>query len=254
MDFKIFFQLYLPLKCISNYLISGAVDLLLNPKDEQVTSISGKANVERGVVAIEPLPQSVVKEDDESPLAAVPLSQSAVKENGNLSAAVSLPQSVVKEDKTPDTAIPVSPLVVKKEHNENLSSAASLPQSVAKEDQKLDAAIPISPLAVKKEHDRPFVAVPRSQSPVKDDENEKILTPRPAAREKILKHTLDASPREQHAKKLKSTQQTMQSMSAAVPDKKPFEITSRHAVIFLNYIMLQLYPIYYSCCCFYFMY
>ncbi|KAK3164747.1 hypothetical protein QOZ80_1AG0024080 [Eleusine coracana subsp. coracana] len=217
------------------------VDFMLNPKDEQITSSFLEANVEEGVAATAPAPKSVVKED-EIPTAAVPLSESAVEENENPAAAVSLLQSVVKEDQKPVAAIPVSPLAV----------------SVVKEDQKPAAAVPVSPSAVKKEHSKPVAIVPRSQSAVK--ENEKPVAsarpPRSAARVNIPKHTQNASSEEQPPKKLKSTHEVVQNipkhthnasseerppkklkttheavqnMALAIPDKKPFELTSRQA-------------------------
>ncbi|TVU34544.1 hypothetical protein EJB05_16380 [Eragrostis curvula] len=168
------------------------VDFLLNPKDELITS--SEANVEGVVVATVPPPQSVVKEDDEILVAAVPLSQSAVKEE-----------------------------------NENLAAAVSPSQSVVKEDQKPAAAIPVSPAAVKKEHDKPVVAVPRLQSAVKEDEKPTASAP-PPRRENIPKHTQNASSGERPPKKLKlSREVTVQNMATAVPDKKPFELTSRQA-------------------------
>lgn len=199
-----------------NYLPSGTVNFLLNPKDEQVTPNFGEANVKGGMAATVPPPQPVVKEEDEGPIAAVPLAQSAVKEeNENRVAAVSIPQSVIKEDQEPAAAIPVSPLVAKKEPN------------------------------------RPAVTVPHFQSAVKGDEKEKPVASAPpsrsAARENIPKHAQNASSGERPAKKLKLTQETVQSLAPAVPEKKPFELTSRQAVSSLNCLMLQLYSTYYYC-------
>jgi hypothetical protein len=163
--------------------------------------------VEGGVAATVAPPQSLVKEEDEIPVTAAPLSQPAVnEENENPVADVSLSQSVVKEDKKPPAAAPVSLIVVKKEHNKPV-------QSAVKEDEKPVAS-----------------SVP----------------PRSATRENIPKRTLNASSEERPRKKFKSTQETVQNMAPAVPDKKPFELTSRQAVNFLNYLMLQLYPTYYS--------
>jgi hypothetical protein len=135
------------LKCIYNYLPFGAVDVLLNPKNEIVTSSPGEVNVEGGVAATVPPPQSVVKED-EIRVTAVPLSQPAIKEeNEKLTAAVSLSQLVVKEDQKPAAAAPVSLIAVKKEHNKPVVTVPCF-QSAAKEDEKpVASAVPTPSVA-----------------------------------------------------------------------------------------------------------
>ncbi|XP_062205049.1 protein ANTI-SILENCING 1-like [Phragmites australis] len=171
------------------------VNLLLNPKDEQVTSIRGATNVDEGLIPTVPPPQSAVKEEDESPVAAAPLSQPAVME----------------EDKIPVAAV-------------------SLSQSVVKEDQKPVAASPLSPSVVKKEYQKPPVAIPLSQSVIKEDEKPVASTPLPlsAVMENIPKHTHNAPSGERPPKKLKLPQEvTVQNMPPAVPDKRPSELTSR---------------------------
>uniref|UniRef100_A0A0D9V2S9 BAH domain-containing protein n=1 Tax=Leersia perrieri TaxID=77586 RepID=A0A0D9V2S9_9ORYZ len=84
--------------------ISGLeVNLLLNPKVEQVTSFSEQEahGVDQKVLnAPLPLPQSTVKED-ESPVAAVSVPQSVVKEEESVAAAIPLPQVAIKEDDFP---------------------------------------------------------------------------------------------------------------------------------------------------------
>ncbi|CAD6237893.1 unnamed protein product [Miscanthus lutarioriparius] len=113
------------------------VNVLLNPKDEQVSSASAanvllNSNVDEVLAATFTAPCSAAKEDDESPATAVPLSQASVKE----------------VDENPPAAIPLSQSVVQKE------------------DKKSIAAIPLSHSAVKDE--KPVVSAPRPQLSVKD--------------------------------------------------------------------------------------
>ncbi|XP_066306474.1 protein ANTI-SILENCING 1-like isoform X4 [Miscanthus floridulus] len=112
------------------------VNVLLNPKDEQVSSASAanvllNSNVDEVLAATFTAPCSAAKEDDESPATAVPLSQASVKE----------------VDENPPAAIPLSQSMVKKE------------------DKKSIAAIPLSHSAVKDE--KPVVSAPRPQLSVK---------------------------------------------------------------------------------------
>jgi hypothetical protein len=202
------------------YLPFGAVDVLLNPKNEIVTSNPGEVNVEGGVAATVPPPQS-----------------GEVNVEGGVAATVPPPQSVVKEeDEIRVTAVPLSQPAIKEE-NEKLTAAVSLSQLVVKEDQKLAATAPVSLIAVKKEHNKPVVTVPCFQSAAKEDEKPvaSAVPPPSASRENIPKRTQNASSGERSPKKLKSAQETVQNMAPAVPDKKPFELTSRQAVIFLNF-------------------
>jgi hypothetical protein len=121
---------------VSNYCPCGAVNVLLNPKDEQVSSASAanvllNSNVDEVLAATFTAPCSAAKEDDESPATAIPLSQA----------------SVTEVDENPPAAIPLSQSVVKKE------------------DKKSIAAIPLSHSAVKDE--KPVVSAPRPQLSVK---------------------------------------------------------------------------------------
>ncbi|XP_062214815.1 protein ANTI-SILENCING 1 [Phragmites australis] len=109
------------------------VNVLLNPKDEQVTSIPGAVNMDEGLVSTVPPTQSVVKEEDKSPVAAVPLSQSVVKEDQKPVAAILLSNSAIKEDQKPVASIPIS-------------------QSANKEDDKPVASIPSPRSEVKKDN------------------------------------------------------------------------------------------------------
>ncbi|KAK8453096.1 hypothetical protein SEVIR_5G229100v4 [Setaria viridis] len=181
------------------------VNVLLNPKDELVISSPNaanvllNANVDEDLAATVPPSRSVVKEE-ESPDAAVPLSQPAVKEvDANPPATVPLVQSVVK-----------------------------------KEDQKPVAAIPLSPSMVKKEDKKSVAAIPLSHSAVAGDEKPVALTPPPrsAAAENIPKQrqSQNAHTGERPTKKLKLTQEaTVKGTTPATTEKRPLELPSRQA-------------------------
>lgn len=118
------------------------VNALLNPKDEQVISNPNAVNVplnpnmDGSLPATGPPTCSVVKEENESLVAAVPFSQPAVEVDENPPASVNLSQSVVKmEGQKPVPAIPFSQSVVKKEDKKSL---AGIPRShsAVKEDEK----------------------------------------------------------------------------------------------------------------------
>ena len=136
---------------VSNYCPCGAVNVLLNPKDEQGMSSASAANVllnpnvDEVLAATFTAPCSAAKEDDESPATAVPLPQASVKEvDENPPAAIPLSQSVVKkEDKKSIAAIPLSHSAVKDEKpvvsapHPQLSVTVNIPKH--KESQKAHA-------------------------------------------------------------------------------------------------------------------
>ena len=194
-------------QCESNYHPSGAVKVLLNPKDELVISSPNalNPNADDGLAATAPPPHSAVKEENESPDAAVPLSQPAAKEvDAKLPARVPLSQSVVnKEDQKPVAAIPISKSVIKKE------------------DKKSVAAVSVSQSAIKEE-EKPVASTPH---------------PRSAVVENNAKHTQsqNAQGGERPPKKLKLSQEaTVKNMIPAVTETRPLELPSRQAVISLN--------------------
>ncbi|KAL6652087.1 hypothetical protein ACP70R_011012 [Stipagrostis hirtigluma subsp. patula] len=96
------------------------VNVLLNPKDEQFTSIPDpevqgvNSNVDEGLVATIPNPQSLVKEH-ETPVSGVCLSHSAVTENENTVATVPCSHPAVKEDQKPLVAIPLAHSTIKED-------------------------------------------------------------------------------------------------------------------------------------------
>ena len=198
---------FFSIQCESNYHPSGAVEVLLNPKDELVISSPNalNPNADDGLAATAPPPHSAVKEENESPDAAVPLSQPAAKEvDAKSPAAVPLSQSVVnKEDQKPVAAIPISKSVIKKE------------------DKKSVAAVSVSQSAIKEE-EKPVASTPH---------------PRSAVVENNAKHTQsqNAHGGERPPKKLKLSQEaTVKNMIPAVTETRPLELPSRQAVISLN--------------------
>jgi len=182
------------------------VKVLLNPKDELVISSPNAVNVplnpnaDDGLAATAPPPHSAVKEENESPDAAVPLSQPAAKEvDAKLPARVPLSQSVVsKEEQKPVAVIPISESVIKKE------------------DKKSAAAISLSQSAIKEE-EKPVASTPH---------------PRSAVVENNAKHTQsqNAQGGERPPKKLKLSQEaTVKNMTPAVTETRPLELPSRQA-------------------------
>ncbi|CAO2165501.1 unnamed protein product [Urochloa humidicola] len=181
------------------------VNVLLNPKNELVISSPNVANVllnpnvDDGLAATVPSSSSAVKEEDESPDAAVALPQPAVKE---------------VDAKLLPTVPPV--------------------QSMVKEDQKPVAAMPLSESMVKKDDKKSVTAMPLSRSAVEEDEKPVATTPpaRSAAVENIRKHR---QPQNAHAgerppKKLKLSQEaTVKGTAPAITEKRPLEPPSRQA-------------------------
>ncbi|KAL6615561.1 hypothetical protein ACP70R_037831 [Stipagrostis hirtigluma subsp. patula] len=134
------------------------VNVLLNPKDEQFTSIPAPEaqgvnyNVDKGLAATVPCPQpvvkkeheslvssaslphSAVKEKDENPVAAVPFNQSMVKEEHQKPVApMPLSQSSVKEDEKPVASTPHQSTVMKEnvpKHTQNASSGERPPKKL----------------------------------------------------------------------------------------------------------------------------
>ncbi|PUZ55880.1 hypothetical protein GQ55_5G247400 [Panicum hallii var. hallii] len=198
------------------------VKVLLNPKDELVISSPNTVNVplnpnaDDGLAATAPPPHSAVKEENESPDAAVPLSHPAAKEvDAKLPAAVALSQSVVNKDQKPVAAIPISESVIKKEDKKSVA-AISLSQSAVKEEEKSVAAISLSQSAVKEE-EKPVASTPH---------------PRSAVVENNAKHTQSQNVHdgERPPKKLKLSQEaTLKNMTPAVTETRPFELPSRQA-------------------------
>jgi len=79
-----FYLVMFSIELYTNYCPSGAVDVLLNPKDELVISSPGtnvllNPNVDECMVAAVPAPPSAVKTEDGSQAAALPLPQPAFK-------------------------------------------------------------------------------------------------------------------------------------------------------------------------------
>ncbi|KAG2599010.1 hypothetical protein PVAP13_5KG407400 [Panicum virgatum] len=182
------------------------VKVLLNPKDELVISSPNAVNVplnpnaDDGLAATAPPPHSAVKEENESPDAAVPLSHPAAKEvAAKLPARVPLSQSVVsKEEQKPVAVIPISESVIKKE------------------DKKSAAAISLSQSAIKEE-EKPVASTPH---------------PRSAVVENNAKYTQsqNAHGGERPPKKLKLSQEaTVKNMIPAVTETRPLELPSRQA-------------------------
>jgi hypothetical protein len=204
----------------TNYCPSGAVDVLLNPKDELVISSPG-TNV--------PLNPNV----DECMVAAVPAPPSAVKtEDGSLAAALPLPQPAFKEV------------------DENPPATVTLSQSELKEEQKPAIAIPLSQPVVKKEDKKSVAAIPLSRSAVKEDEKPvaSIAPPRSPVMENIPKHTQlqDAHAGERPPKKLKLSQVTTeQDIAPETTEQKPLELPPKNIVNSLD--LLFLYPTCYFC-------
>lgn len=192
--------------CIFNYSPSDAVNVLLNPKDEQVIcypdqDVQGMdQKVGAGLVA--PLPQSAAKMEDEIP--AVPLPQSAAK----------------MEDEIPVAAVPLSQSV-----------AISLPPSVKEVDKAQVAAVPL-PLAVEEDVPKPTQKVfKRTQS------TQKVLSDKMPS--KKLKLSQDLTTKNMPSKKLKLSQDLTTQNMAPVPDVKvrpvpSVELPTRQAVSFLN--------------------
>lgn len=194
----------------SNYHPSGAVKILLNPKDEQVISNPSAVNV---------LPNPNV---DESLAARDPSLRSAVK----------------KEDVSSDAAVPL-PQPASKEVDANLPAAVLLSQSVVKEDQKPVATIPLSQSAVKKEDKKSVAAIPHPRPAVKEDEKPVASTPplRSAVVEKVPKNSesQDAYAGERPQKKLKLSQEaTVTNTNSDVAERRPLGLPSVQAVNSLN--------------------
>lgn len=163
------------------------VNVLLNPKDEQVIcypdqDVQGMdQKVGAGLVA--PLPQSAAKMEDEIPV--VPLPQSAAK----------------MEDEIPVAAVPLSQSVV-----------ISLPPSVKEVDKAQVADVPL-PLAVEEDVLKPTQKVfKRTQS------TQKVLSDKMPS--KKLKLSQDLTTKNMPSKKLKLSQDLTTQNMAPVPDVK----------------------------------
>lgn len=199
------------MNCISNCCPFGAVDVLLNPKDELVVSNPGtnvppNPNVDEGLVATVPALPSAVKTEDGSQAAALPL-----------------PQPAFEVDENPPATVPLSQSEVKEEQKQPV---------VRKEDKKSVAAIPLSHSAVK-EDEKPAAS---------------IAPPQPAVMDNIPKHTQlqDAHTGERPPKKLKLSQVTSdQDMDPETTEQRPLELPPKNIVNSLD--LLFLYPTCYFC-------
>jgi hypothetical protein len=198
--------------CAYNHHPSGAVSILLNPKDEIVISSPKAANV----------PQNA--NVDEGLAATAPPFRSAVKEEERPDAAVPLP-AVKEVDANPPATVPLQSMV-------------------KEEDRKPVAAIPLSPSMVKKEDKKSVTAVPLSRSAATGDEKPVASTPPPrsAAVENIPKQrqSQNAHTGERPTKKLKLTQEaTVKGTTPATTEKRPVELPSRQAVCYLIYFFIR---------------
>ncbi|KAL6842537.1 hypothetical protein ACP4OV_027381 [Aristida adscensionis] len=177
------------------------VNVLLNPKDEQFTSIPDPEvrgvthNTDQRLVATVPCPQQVVKKEHERLVSAGPIPHTAIKDKD---------EHLVAEE-------PVSQSVIKEE------------------DQNPVAAEPVSQSVIKEEDQNPVAAIPISHSAVRENEKTVASTrQRSKVTENISKHTQNASSGERPPKKLKLSREVkQQNVDQDIPDKKPLELSTR---------------------------